>query len=239
MDTLMTAIDITHVSEEPWSNWTKADYTPEQWHRACILHLHTGPVDNKEQCKLPVRTPAGALNRNGVHAAAAALAGARGGVNAPPAKIAAARATLRGLYSQIGEGEKKPESLTAAELAEGMAYLVHYGVLGMKWGVRRSAAELGRARAGPSAESAATRVIRKQARSTGTSSLTNKQLQTAINRMNLERQYSSLNPSDYQKGKRIAKGILAAGTTAVAVYNMVNSPAGKAAIALIKSRMNK
>jgi hypothetical protein len=68
---------LKHVSEKPWSDYTKADYSIEQWHAACLIHLHQGPPTSKDQCKVPVRTPNGALNRNGVHAAAAALAGPR------------------------------------------------------------------------------------------------------------------------------------------------------------------
>src|SRR5262245_55069762 len=100
---------IEHISVKPWSEFTKADYTLEQWHAACLIHLHDGPPTSKSQCKLPVRTPNGALNKNGVFAAAAALAGARGGVNAPSEKTAAARKTIRGLYAQIGA--KPPPSI--------------------------------------------------------------------------------------------------------------------------------
>lgn len=99
------------VNEEPWSNWTAADYNVQQWHRACLIHLHSGPPTSKSECKLPVRTPSGALNRAGVHAAAAALAGARGGVDAPAAKKAAARRSLLALYRRIGDDP--PDSLRA------------------------------------------------------------------------------------------------------------------------------
>lgn len=91
------------VSEKPWSTFTAADYTLEQWHAACLVHEHTGPPTAKAQCKLPVREPDGTLNRNGVHAAAAALAGARGGVKASAEqKRRAARALLR-LYRELDE----------------------------------------------------------------------------------------------------------------------------------------
>ena len=119
------------VSDKPWSDWTKADYSPEQWHAACLIHLHEGAPTSKNECKLPVRTPTGTLNRNGVHAAAAALAGARGGVDAPPDKKAAAARALRGYYKQLDE--EPPESLSHAEIDEVFA---HFGVRGMKWGVR-------------------------------------------------------------------------------------------------------
>jgi hypothetical protein len=106
------------VSNEPWSNWSAADYNVQQWHRACLIHLHSGPPTSKSECKLPVRTPTGALNRNGVHAAAAALAGARGGVDAPSEDKAKARRALLALYRRIGDDP--PDSLRAdgSEAAE-------------------------------------------------------------------------------------------------------------------------
>lgn len=122
------------VSEKPWSDYIKADYTPEQWHTACLLHLHTGPPTSKDQCKLPVKTPSGALNRNGVHAAAAALNGARGGVDASPVKIATARAAVRRLYNQLDEDPPDSMKQSTDNVDD---FLEHYGVKGMKWGVRR------------------------------------------------------------------------------------------------------
>lgn len=101
---------LAHISETPWSNWTKADYTLEQWHAACLIHTHEGTATSKSECKLPVKTPDGTLNRNGVHAAAAALAGARGGLKGVSAeqKTKAANA-LKRYYSQLDEDP--PESL--------------------------------------------------------------------------------------------------------------------------------
>ena len=138
----MTTVSLAHVSEKPWSEFTKTDYTPEQWHRACLIHLHDGETTSKDQCKLPVRTPGGAISRPGVHAAAAALAGARGGVNAPEeAKNKAAKALIR-YYHEFDENP--PESLVkhTEEGGDPMAntidvedFLEHYGVRGMKWGV--------------------------------------------------------------------------------------------------------
>lgn len=90
------------ISNASWDG-SASRFTPEEWHRSCLIHLHTGAPDSKDQCKLPVREPGGALNRSAVHAAAAALAGARGGVDAPPAqKAAAARALVR-LYGELDE----------------------------------------------------------------------------------------------------------------------------------------
>lgn len=120
------------VSEKPWSDYTAADYSPEQWHAACLIHQHDGAPTSKGQCKLPVRTPTGTVNRNGVHAAAAALAGARGGVDASDAEKAAAAKALLGLYAKLDE--EPPVSLKHSFMD---SFLAHVGVKGMKWGVHR------------------------------------------------------------------------------------------------------
>lgn len=127
---------LAHVSEKPWSSYTKADYTPDQWHRACLIHQH--PADDhtsKSQCKLPVRTPDGALNRNGVHAAAAALGGARGGISATDAELASARTALARLYAQLNE--EAPPSLVKHSDMDDAERLIHFGVKGMHWGHRK------------------------------------------------------------------------------------------------------
>ena len=132
----MISIDniLAHISEKPWSAYIEADYSIEQWHSSCLIHQHQGPPTSKAQCKLPVKTPNGAVNRNGVHAAAAALAGARGGVHASSEEKAAATAALLRLYGQLGEDP--PDSLKHTEEVNG--FFEHFGVKGQKWGVRRS-----------------------------------------------------------------------------------------------------
>jgi hypothetical protein len=127
---------LEHISEKPWSEYKESDYTIEQWHAACLIHLHDGPPTSKSQCKLPVKTPNGALSRNGVHAAAAALAGARSPLQAPSEQKTKAANALRRYYSQLDE--TPPDSLKqSAMVIENV--LTHFGVKGMRWGVRRKA----------------------------------------------------------------------------------------------------
>lgn len=71
------------------------------------------------------------------------------------------------------------------------SHLEHFGVKGMKWGVRR--AERARMRSSSDATTAA-KVNMKAKKAKSTRVLSNKELQAAITRMNLERQYSSLQP---------------------------------------------
>lgn len=102
------------VSNEPWGNFKESDYTLEQWIKACIVKPD-GDITSKSQCKLPVRTPAGILNKSGVQAAAGALAGARGGVDLTPEQRTKAAATLVRLYAVLGD--TPPDSLKHSALS--------------------------------------------------------------------------------------------------------------------------
>jgi HK97 family phage prohead protease len=101
-DSLVT---VAKASDKPWSQFTQADYTPQQWRRACLIDTGVGDTDSKARYSLPVREPSGALNRNGVHAAAARL----NQVNVSADKRAAAARALIRLYGELGEDP--PESL--------------------------------------------------------------------------------------------------------------------------------
>ena len=96
------------MSDRPWSDFTQADYTPEQWRRACLIDKGPdhGDEDTKARYALPVREPDGTLNRNGVHAAAARINQVEG--ISDEQRRTAARTLVR-LYGQIGD--EPPESL--------------------------------------------------------------------------------------------------------------------------------
>ena len=98
------------VDEPPWGSISQADYTPEQWRRACLIDTGTGAADSKARYKLPVKTPGGAVHRGGAHAAASVLGGGRGGVSATAEqKARAARALVRIYRSDLDE--EPPSSL--------------------------------------------------------------------------------------------------------------------------------
>ncbi|MCR4398941.1 MAG: hypothetical protein NUV93_08265 [Firmicutes bacterium] len=101
------------ISNKPWGDVDKtveAYGSPEKYCRACLIDLNEAGEEKKASlCKLPVREPGGALNRNAVHAAAAALVGARGGVDAPLEEKRKAARKLLTLYREIDE--EPPESL--------------------------------------------------------------------------------------------------------------------------------
>lgn len=75
----------------------------------------------------------------------------------------------------------------------GQKFIEHYGVPGMRWGVRRSQKQL-----------AAVRTKYKSA----PIKLTNKELEKRIQRMEKEKKYNSLNSRDVGKGEQLATEIM-------------------------------
>lgn len=104
-------------------------------------------------------------------------------------------------------------------------FLAHYGVKGMKWGRRKS----------DSAESKSL----KETRTKSASELSNKELQDAVNRMNLEKQYSSLSggraTAKIQTGVSAVNAVLSVAQTANKIYEFANSPLGKT----LREKINK
>jgi hypothetical protein len=110
-----------------------------------------------------------------------------------------------------------------------MSDLQHYGVKGMKWGVRKKGT--GR----QSTDYKKTVPLRNRDHR----ELSNKQIQKVNARINLEQNYSKLNPTKAQIGAKAVKGLLATFTTAASFYTLANSPAGKAAINAGKTFLKK
>lgn len=92
------------------------------------------------------------------------------------------------------------EALTQADTVE--EFLEHYGVKGMKWGVRNAD------RPAASGDAENFRGVKTKARAGGVKSLTNKELQDFITRANLEQQYHRLNPSAKKKALQFTADIL-------------------------------
>lgn len=102
-------------------------------------------------------------------------------------------------------------------------FIEHVGVKGMHWGVRK---DRGSVRPS-SSESKKVSELRKRK----PHQLTNKQLKLVNERLNLEQNFKRMNPGPAKAGKEIAAGILGTIGLGVTAYNVVHSPAGKAAIA--------
>lgn len=117
-----------------------------------------------------------------------------------------------------------------------MNELYHFGIKGMKWGVRRFQNKDGtRTTAGKSRrkeyssdyiESRAKKDIR---------SMSNEELKKRINRYQLENQYRNLEPSVYNKGMTIAKKILATVGVVGGLYAIKSNAALKSALDYGKS----
>lgn len=100
---------------------------------------------------------------------------------------------------------KTVESSIAQSEAWVENFLSHHGIKGMKWGVRRDRGSDGRV---VSEDAAQVKATSKKLKKHGKDSLSNQELQTLINRMNLERNLNSVQASKESKGKKMAKEIL-------------------------------
>lgn len=83
--------------------------------------------------------------------------------------------------------------------------LAHHGIKGMHWGVRRKNPSAGT----PSSEDHdRASALRTQRRSSGTRTLSNKELQDLITRLNLERQVKQLAPTPKESVTNFLTGLL-------------------------------
>lgn len=106
-------------------------------------------------------------------------------------------------------------------------YLMHYGVPGMKWGVRRKTVSSGpkksrrqKRRATYSEDYLESEPLRKK----NYKQLSNAELNKLNKRMNLEQNYKRLNPKGIDKGIAVSKKIIAVGGTAAGIYALSKNP---------------
>lgn len=95
------------ISEDSW-NGSPSRFTLEEYHASCIIHLHDGAPESKNDCKLPIKEPNGDLSRAGVKAAAGRI----NQTDAPDEQISKAKKSLRSAYKQLSEDP--PEVVQAA-----------------------------------------------------------------------------------------------------------------------------
>ena len=103
--------------------------------------------------------------------------------------------------------------------------LTHYGILGMKWGVRRTEAQLRAARGKLKSESSNSESNAKKSSSSGSkkksvSEMSDTELFNTVQRLNLEKRYKELNPERVSLGKRfvdkVTKDVIIPAATEVA-----------------------
>lgn len=90
------------VTNAPWDGSASRWPSPAAYCGACLIDGNDG-AKVKSACMLPVREPGGAINRNACHAAAAALAGARGADINPDQKRTAAKQLVSIYRTQLQE----------------------------------------------------------------------------------------------------------------------------------------
>ena len=95
--------------------------------------------------------------------------------------------------------------------------LQHYGIPGMKWGVRRSEAQLARARGKKSWSDDAKEA--KKIKKKKVNQMSNSELKKVNERVRLEQEYSRLNPKTVKKGMNAVAKTAVATTTVLTLYN--------------------
>lgn len=114
------------------------------------------------------------------------------------------------------------------------SFLEHHDVKGMRWGVRRSQSQLDRA-AGRKAEKKEAKEKKRAERQTrtntstrkGTDSLSDSELKAVVNRMNLEKQYASLQPTSFSQKSTKFMGEIAVGVAKTQLTQLGNNQAQK------------
>ena len=100
--------------------------------------------------------------------------------------------------------------------------IYHHGIKGMRWGIRRTLKQLGK-----TAKSIKEKTTDNQHAdykrthdAKSIKKMSDAELRERINRLNMERQYSQMNPTRVSRGHEILKAALAAATTVATVTDV-------------------
>lgn len=114
-------------------------------------------------------------------------------------------------------------------------FLAHYGVKGMKWGVRKD-----RPYVPGSDDAERAKSLKTRATTEGTRALSNHELQDLVTRMNLEQQYSRLNPQTKSLGREFTElALRAGGPLVVGALSSHLGPVGPVAVAVTTALAKK
>jgi len=104
--------------------------------------------------------------------------------------------------------------------------LAHVGVPGMRWGVRKARSSSSDGEGSHKKSESDVSEDYQQAhtnRRKPVHALSNKELQHLTKRMELEKKYRDLNPTDIQRGQKFVKGVIGAGVTVTALHSMTQT----------------
>lgn len=139
---------------------------------------------------------------------------------------------------QLSSNDYPPLEVAMSQIERGRAaagdVLQHYGVKGMKWGVRRANPSSGSSSSPQlhlSEDARAAVNAHGKIKTGGTGSLSNQELQRVITRMSLESQYHNLkatHKSELDRGLQSTQKLLKIGKTVEDVRKFLATPTGKA-----------
>lgn len=103
--------------------------------------------------------------------------------------------------------------------------LYHFGVKGMRWGVRKARSSgSGTKSYKPSRDYNAANRLRQKAKQSGAKSLTNKEMKMVNTRLELEKKYNQLNPSSIEKGRKVLATTVSVVGGVTTLYAVTKSP---------------